>query len=613
MVVNLVIVEPLEKLEEFGWGRIVDLELNEFSQYFRACSIMLAVAILNQNQHVQRQFEPGCVNVGSCAEQLGLDGWLISDSHVAPRQLEINWESGRNAVEVTNHGRSLALSSGPRIHRGRMVELTLPVSFCVGDTQVQIFDDEAEHPLDFGLTHRSLGNTFHQTDEDSRKISPGAATLAAWLESLSDLQRATAGSHELFQIAAKAIFNPGGLDGAMVLLPKGDHWEVAASHIPYPDHGIGFRNDLVCRSAETSETIFHDATVTDCEPSVSDFHCAVVCPVIGDDEQVVAAVYGFRSLHRRNSRRGIRPLEAQFVQVVADALSGGMVRLESEAKAARSKVILEQAFPPSVARQLQSNPQFLEPQTRDVSILFADLRGFSSISERIGTRDSYQLLSDVMDRFSDIISDLDGVIIDFYGDGLSAFWNAPIEQPEHALLACQAGFELINCLPDIDKIWASRIGESLRVGIGIHSGPARVGNSGSRRRIKYGPRGSTVNLASRLENVTKRIGVPMLVSASTADQVQSAFQSQRIIQWSLDGIRTPTDLCRLIPRNDVQDTEYFDLYESALQHFENDESEPALSILSELNQYPEDAGVAKFLVGEIERCLESERAQNFDR
>ena len=573
---------------------------------------MLAVAILNQSQHEQKMFSSGPILLGTDPAQcpgreLAESAILIVDDiELASQQVQIHWDDLATdcKIRLRNFGRSLALSSGPRIHRGRTVELDLPVSFCVGDTQVQIFDAGAKHELDFGLNRLSLKH--ERVDRESAgRISPGPETLAAWLEALSDLQRAVAGSQELFQLAAKAIFNPGGLDGAMILLPSADGWQIAASHIPYPDHGIGFRADLVEQATQSVEAIFHDAAVTDSQDRIHDLHSSVVCPVMGADQQVVAAVYGFRSLHRRNSRRGIRPLEAQFVQVVADSLSAGMIRMESEAKAARSKVLLEQAFSPNIARQLQSNPGFLDAQTREVTVLFADLRGFSSISERIGTRETYALLADLMDRFSDIITDLEGVIIDFFGDGVSAFWNAPLDQPHHALLACQAGREMLACLPALNQVWANKIGEELRIGIGIHTGPARVGNSGSRRRLKYGPRGATVNLASRLENTTKSLGIPMVVSQATAHQVASAFVAQRVIKSDLAGFTSSTDVYRLMSQAEIPSGDYLKTYEQSLQQFESGNLDLSHQLLQDLDQeFPNDAAT-KFLLQCVEQQMKN--------
>ncbi|MEL7498028.1 MAG: adenylate/guanylate cyclase domain-containing protein [Planctomycetota bacterium] len=442
------------------------------------------------------------------------------------------------SIEMTNRGRSVALSSGPRIHRGRKVELTLPLNFCIGQTQFQLVDQNASHPTDDGLT------TISQkllTDRECQ-VSPGPETLAAWLETLSDLQRMAAGTQPLFDLATQAVFNPGGLDGCMLLQRVEGQWRIIGSHLPYPDNGIGFREDLVVAAFESGETLYHDAMVIDKREQLDDLHTAVVCPVIDAEDQASAVVYGFRSLHRRNLRKGIRFLEAQFVQVVADSLSAGMIRLNSEAEAARSQVLLQQAFAPKIARQLQYGTEVLQPRTQEVTVLFADLRGFSSIAEQSGVDTTFRLLANVMDQFSNAITDLDGVIIDFYGDGISAFWNAPVIQPEHAVLACQAAIEIIDCIPELNRSWAAAIGRPVQVGVGIHTGSAMVGNSGSRSRLKYGPRGMTVNVASRLESLTKELQVPLLISGTTAERIQGVFETKKLQSVPLKGHESAIDL-----------------------------------------------------------------------
>lgn len=436
------------------------------------------------------------------------------------------------SIELTNRGRSLALSSGPRIHRGRTVTLELPLNFRGGEIQFELTNQKTEHVLDRGLT--TLSQQLLARDE-SQRVSPGPETLAAWLETLSDLQKEAAGTKPLFELAAQAVFNPGGLDGCFVLQVVEGCWRIVASHMPFPDHGISFREDLVAAAVSSGETLYHDAGVVDREDDINDLHTAVVCPVIDKDSRAVAVIYAFRSLHRRNLRKGIRFLEAQFVQVVADSLSAGIIRLNSEAEAARSQVLLEQAFNPKIARQLQIGRDVLKPRNQEVTVLFADLRGFSSIAEQFGTQTTFDLLSDVMDEFSNVINDLNGVIIDFYGDGISAFWNAPIPQPEHAMLACQAAVEMLSCLPELNRRWEVEIKRQLQIGVGIHTGMASVGNSGSRTRMKYGPRGTTVNLASRLESLTKTMKVPVLISGSTAKQVEGAFTTTCLKKLALPG------------------------------------------------------------------------------
>ena len=223
------------------------------------------------------------------------------------------------------------------------------------------------------------------------------------------------------------------------------------------------------------------------------------------------------------------------MQVVCDSLSAGMVRLQSEAQAAESRILLHQAFPPKIAQMLCDDPSALRPQTQEITALFCDLRKFSAIAERASAELTYEFLADVMDQFSNAVIDLDGVIVDFYGDGLSAFWNAPVRQPLHALLACQAANEILNVLDKLNSRWESRIGQKIEVGIGIHTGTATVGNSGSCRRLKYGPRGKTVNIASRLESLTKEFEVPILVSKETALQVENFLPVESVATTVLRG------------------------------------------------------------------------------
>ena len=100
-------------------------------------------------------------------------------------------------------------------------------------------------------------------------------------------------------------------------------------------------------------------------------------------------------------------------------------------------------------------------------------------------------MGDVMNALTAAVMDLDGVVIDYYGDGLAAMWNAPVDQPEHPEWACRAALRMIDSLPAVQTKWAHLLVDELRLGIGVHTGLAQVGNAGSSRRTKYGPRGAT--------------------------------------------------------------------------------------------------------------------------
>ncbi len=543
-----------------------------------------SVAILYKDDHRQVLFETDTIQIGSAQ---CCDVTLTSDPSVAPVHCTITIKDD-SRVEITNFDRSIVLNSGPRVHRGSTVVAPLPASFTMGDTQIQINDLETDYDLDFALsnlsTTRRVGGQAPGLNCVSA-VAPGPSTLTAWLEKVGDLQKSAAGSRAFFKDAARTIHNPGGMDGCIILQPnENDQWSIVASHIPYPDCNISFRPDLVRSSIAQRQPIFHDGAQIAVGQSYRDSHTAVVCPVVDNSDKIIAVVYGFRTHHGTNNRIGACPLEVQFVRLIASSISAAMVRLEKEAEASRSRVLLEQALSPKVVRQLEVDPQILQGVTREVTVLFADLRDFSAISEQAGPKVTYQMLTDVMDLFSEIIAGHDGVVIDFYGDGISAFWNAPIEQTRHTLLAVQAGHDILAALPELNSIWESRLVKRLRAGIGIHCGDALVGNSGSSSRLKYGPQGATVNIASRLESVTKGLGVPMIVSKQVADKVSQHYHGRRLCQTQLSGMSEPLHLFKLIAKPvSASSLRHFEEYDQALELYERQEYTEAIAILCGLN------------------------------
>jgi adenylate cyclase len=159
-------------------------------------------------------------------------------------------------------------------------------------------------------------------------------------------------------------------------------------------------------------------------------------------------------------------------------------------------------------------------QRREATLLFADLRRFTDLAATLAHEAVYELLGHVMDCLTNEIIAQDGSVIDYFGDGLAAMWNAPVDQADHAERACRAGRGMIESLPEVAADWQGMLeGGHLRLGIGLHTGIVQVGNSGSRRVKKYGPRGATVHLASRVEAATKAIGLPLVLTGATVTRL----------------------------------------------------------------------------------------------
>ncbi len=133
-----------------------------------------------------------------------------------------------------------------------------------------------------------------------------------------------------------------------------------------------------------------------------------------------------------------------------------------------------------------------------------------------------------MSQFSECVFKHDGVVVDYIGDEIMAMWGAPVDRQNHAELAVRAALEMQACLSAIDRQWQAIIGEPMEIGIGINSGTAQVGNTGSDRKFKYGPLGDVVNVSSRLQGATKQLGTKILVTESTAQMLPNKVLSRKI-------------------------------------------------------------------------------------
>lgn len=163
---------------------------------------------------------------------------------------------------------------------------------------------------------------------------------------------------------------------------------------------------------------------------------------------------------------------------------------------------------------------------RELSVMFVDIRGFTAWSERTAPSEVLAELNELLGDLADSILATDGTIDKFTGDGLMAFWNAPADQPDHALRAVQALPRLLMRVREFNIRREVQRAEPLEVGIGIATGPAMVGNIGHRDRLAYTAIGDTVNLAARLEKATATHGVPALIDERTFLALPPRLQRQ---------------------------------------------------------------------------------------
>jgi adenylate cyclase len=178
------------------------------------------------------------------------------------------------------------------------------------------------------------------------------------------------------------------------------------------------------------------------------------------------------------------------------------------------KLSFEHYLSPQVVKRVIKNPGLLKlgGEKKNVSILFSDIRNFTRISESMEPQELVSFMNDYLTAMTDIILKNGGTLDKYMGDAVMAFFGAPEDMPDHAGIATRSALEMLNTMHDCRDRWCFPGFDRVEIGVGISSGPVIVGNMGSEKRLNYTVMGDQVNLASRLEGLTKEYGVKILVS-----------------------------------------------------------------------------------------------------
>jgi adenylate cyclase len=228
-----------------------------------------------------------------------------------------------------------------------------------------------------------------------------------------------------------------------------------------------------------------------------------------------------------------------------------------------------QYLSPEVIRRLLVNPQLVEPRKTEITVMFSDIRGFTTISEKLDAQDLALFLNSYLSDMTKIVFDTQGTLDKYIGDAVMALWGAPIEEPEHAANACSASLTMMKTVHAMQKQWEAEGKPRLDIGIGLNTGPASVGNMGSALHHAYTALGDTVNLSSRLEGLNKEYGTHILVNESTYAAVKNAgflFRELDIIR--VKGKLQPVTIYELVGKlADLQQDPKFTELQQRLREF----------------------------------------------
>lgn len=234
---------------------------------------------------------------------------------------------------------------------------------------------------------------------------------------------------------------------------------------------------------------------------------------------------------------------------LALALGYGVTALQSFVRVQQERRRLSQFFSPEVLREVvrHQDDGSLASSRRLVTVLFSDIRGFTALSEKLPPEDVAEMLRDYLTAMTEIVFDHGGTVDKYIGDCVMALYNVPFEDPDHALKAVRTALDLQERTLEVSDRWEARLGAPLRNGVGINTGEAVVGTMGSRQRLEYTAIGDTVNLASRLEALTKEYNVPILISEYTHQLVEHELHGRELGEVTVKGKTQAVKIFALMP------------------------------------------------------------------
>jgi adenylate cyclase len=269
----------------------------------------------------------------------------------------------------------------------------------------------------------------------------------------------------------------------------------------------------------------------------------------------------------------------------------------------RQKAFIKQAFrhylSGAVIEKILRDPKHLQlgGEKRELTIMFTDLAGFSTFSERLGPVELTALLNDYLSEMTDIILEEGGTLDKYEGDAIIAFWNAPLEQPDHAVRACRAALRCQRRLAELRQTYLERTGAALRMRVGLNTGEVVVGNMGSRKRFNYTILGDAANLASRLEGANKAFGTEMMVSENTWRLASAEYRGRKLADLRVVGRKSAVAVYELTGSATDAAPAGWDTFAAGLERFGAGDFTGALEMFQQL---PDDPAAQQY----ARRCVQ---------
>jgi adenylate cyclase len=243
----------------------------------------------------------------------------------------------------------------------------------------------------------------------------------------------------------------------------------------------------------------------------------------------------------------------------------------------------------------------MKGESRQMTVLFSDVRSFTTISEGLTPEQLKDLMNTYLTSMTEVIQDRRGTIDKYIGDAVMAFWGAPLEDKDHALHAVEAALDMQKSIRKLDPDFIKRGWPPLHIGVGINCGEMNVGDMGSRFRRAYTVLGDAVNLASRLESLTKEYGAQILVTQMIVDAAPGIVYREMdrvVVKGKNEGVPVYEPLGRV---GEVTDSELqeADRFHKALELYRKQRWDEAEAMLKNLSHAAPDTKVYKLYLKRI--------------
>ena len=273
-------------------------------------------------------------------------------------------------------------------------------------------------------------------------------------------------------------------------------------------------------------------------------------------------------------------------------------------------------IPPKIVEEMARAPEnySMEPQSKELTVLFSDVRGFTGISEGLPPRELAELMNLFLTPMTHIIHLNRGTIDKYMGDAIMAFWGAPVDDDGHALRAVRSAFEMIDRVEEINRAFTERKWPSIRIGIGINTGNMRVGDMGSEFRRAYTVMGDSVNLGARLESLTRVYGVYIICSESTKIATPE-YRYRELDRVRVKGKAEPVTIFEPLGLKEELPDSWIDelkRHKQALLYFREQQWDKAEALFAKLQQTSRSPAPYKIYVERIAQYRKRPPAKGWD-